>query len=452
MRRAVPSILVALLWLGASREARGGGAASREGRSRIAAEEVLVVWNHRTKIQHTFVSARVRSRSEGAYLAAFPAVVTPAGAIAGVPFNLAELTPSARLTPEASTGVTVASPTELAGACKNLGFACDKAVAGWPDGERFVLVVPFPAAPDGGIVRTPWGHVQHDTPHPVLPFSDPPGEGPTDTSPTAVDDDHPPRIDLWAEIGVESKTGAWERGLDVAVNAVGTPLAACYAKVLAKLPRLSGDVHVQIRLPAEGKLTTESSRASSRSLEPVMRCLSEELAKADLPRLPGRTAPLEVHATLRPPVALPRAFRAVVLTSQDAEARLGPPESEKVLPDTKLVASFEASPAALRRAFEGEARAALGLDLGERWRVLVLESTAEKHGAEREVSFRTLDFPALAPGEAPLPIVAAGDRPVVRSWAKPKWYRRRAPQRLALAFALALGVGLTLLVDRRYLA
>lgn len=449
-----------LAWLTATAISLGtgtavaGGAATREGRSRVAGEEVLVVWNHRLGTQHTFLSARLRSRSEGAYLAAF---VVPEGGSApvdadvvkGAVDRLTELDPLARLTPGETVKTSVVLQNELAGACKNLGFPCDRAVSGWPEGGRAAIVLPFPAAADGAVIRTAWAHVRHETPHPVLPFSDPPGEAPGDTSPQAVDDDHPPRVDLWVELGTESSTGIWEKTLDTAVQKLEKPVAACYAKVLGKLPRLTGNVHAQARLPFEGKLTVEGTRASSPSLEGVAKCLEAELLGADLPRLTGKNAPIEVHATLKPPIALPRTYRAVVLTSRDAEARLGEPESERLPPDTKLLASFEAAPLALRRAFDDDARRALGLDLAERWRVLVLESSAERHGDSREIAFRTLAFPTPLPGEAPLPVVARGDRPASRGGPPPKWYRRVRTQRLGLLLALAFGIAATVWLDGR---
>lgn len=434
--------------------AAAGGAATREGRSRVAGEEALVVWNHRLGVQHTFLSARLRSRSEGAYLAAF---VVPEGGSApvgadvvkGAVDHLTELDSLARLTPGETVKPSIVPQNELAGACKNLGFPCEKAVSGWPEGARVAVVLPFPAATDGAVVRTPWAHVRHETPHPVLPFSDPPGETPGDTAPQAVDDDHPPRVDLWVELGVESKTGIWEKTLDTAVHQLEKPVGACYAKVLAKLPRLTGNVHVQARLPFEGKLSVEGTRASSPSLEGVAKCLETELLAAELPRLTGKNAPIEVHATLKPPIALPRTYRAVVLTSRDAEARLGEPESERLPPDTKLLASFEAAPLALRRAFDDDTRRTLGLDLAERWRVLVLESSAERHGDSREIAFRTLAFPTPQPGEAPLPVVARGDRPISSGGQAPKWYRRTRTRRLGLLLALAAGIAATVWLDGR---
>lgn len=405
-------------------------------------------------MQHTFLSARVRTRSEGAYLAAFPQVegepaATDGAIVKGIVDRLAELDPHARLTPGEAVSVRLVPAKELAGACKNLGFACEKAVGDWPEGKRVALVLPFPASLDGGTVTTPWAHVRHVTPHPILPFSDPPGEGPTDAAPQPVDDDHPPRVDVWVELGIESKTGAWERSLDTAAHGLEKPLAACYAKILAKSPRAVGDVHAQIRLPAEGKPTIDATRASSPTFEPVARCLGLELERGELPRLAGKNAPMEIHATLKPPIALPRMFRAVVLTSLDAEARLGEPESERLPPETKLVASFEVPPAALRRAFDDAIRPQLGLDLSERWRLLVLESTAEKHGDTREVAFRTLAFPTPAPGEAPLPIVDAGDRPRSQTSTPVRFYRRVAVQRLGLAALLALGIAATIMLDGR---
>ena len=446
--------LIAIAALSTGRPAFAGGAATREGRSRIAGEEALVVWNHRAKVQHTFLSARLRSRSEGAYLAAF--VVPEGGAgpadaevVKGVVDRLTELDPLARLTPGEGAKSTVVLPGDLSGACRNLGFGCDRAVSGWPEGTRTTVVLPFPAAADGGVITTPWAHVRQETAHPVLPFSDPPGEAPSDTTPQAVDDDHPPRVDLWVELGVESKTGIWEKTLDTAVHQLEKPVAACYAKVLAKLPRLTGNVHAQARLPFEGKLTVEGTRASTPSLETVVKCLETELLSADLPRLTGKNAPIEVHATLKPPIALPRIYRAVVLTSVDAEARLGEPESERLPPDTKLLASFEATPLALRRAFDDDTRRALGLDLAERWRVLVLESSAERHGDAREIAFRTLAFPTPQPGEAPLPVVARGDRPLSHGSTPPKWFRRARYQRLGLALGLAGGIAITVWLDAR---
>jgi hypothetical protein len=435
--------------------ADAGGSATREGPSTLTREEAFVVWNHRQKTQHTFLSARIRARSEGAYFAAFVVdeahPVASRGIVKGVVDRLGELHPKARLTITDGADAQVVGASVLPGACKNLGFSCEKAVSGWPSGARSAVVLPFAAPLEGGAVTTPWAHLEQATSHPVLPFSDAPGEATRASAPAIVDEDHPPRVEVWAELGTESKTGGWERSLDTAIHSLDASVSACYAKLLAKSSRLAGDVHAEVRLPkaGEGKPEINGTRASGPALDPVAKCLSEAIRAAELPRLPDRAAPLQIHATLRPPVALPRSFRAVVLSSEDAEARLGEPESAQLPPEMALVASFEVPSAALRQSFDDETRRTVGLDLAERWRLLVLESPAEHHGTEREIAFRTLPYPTPAPGEAPLPVIALGDRPVAREAARVRWYKRLAVRRFSLAFLVAAGVVLVVLLDER---
>jgi hypothetical protein len=453
-KRAVAWALGAAILTSAAPSA-AGGSATREGSSTLTREEAFVVWNHHQKVQHTFLAARIRARSEGAYFAAFVAdeahPVTVADVVKGVVDRLGDLHPKARLTTADTAEARVVGAPMLPGACKNLGFSCEKAVNGWPSGERSALVLPFAAPLEGGAVTTPWAHLRQETSYPVLPFSDAPGEASRETATAIVDEDHPPRVELWVELGTESKTGVWERTLDTAVHGLDAPVAACYTKLLAKSPRLVGDVHAEVRLPktGDGKPEVNGTRASSRPLEPVAKCLSEAITSAELPRLPDRAAPLQVHATLRPPVALPRSYRAVVLSSEDAEARLGEPESAKLPPELALTVSFEVTPAALRQSFDEDTRRALGLDLGERWRLLVLESPAEHHGTDREIAFRTLPYPTPAPGEAPLPVLALGDRPRAHSTPAVRWYKRLKVQRFSLALLVAAGVFLTIFLDER---
>lgn len=446
--------VVAVIVASASRS-EAGGSATREGPSTLTREEAFVVWNHQKKTQHSFLSARIRARSEGAYFAAFVSddehPLLAASIVKGVVERLGDLHPKAKLSQAEPTLAQIVGSAALPGACKNLGFSCDKAVAGWPSGSRAAVVLPFAAPLEGGAVTTPWAHVQQTTPHPVLPFSDAPGEASRETATAVVDEDHPPRIEVWAELGTESKTGAWERSLDTAIHTLDAPVSACYAKLLAKSPRLAGDVHAEVRLPrqGDGKPEVNGSRASTRALDPVMKCLSEAIVSAELPRLPERAAPLQIHATLRPPVALPRSYRAVVLSSEDAEARLGEPESAKLPPEMALVVSLEVPPSALRQAFDDDTRRELGLDLGERWRLLVLESPAEHHGTEREIAFRTLPYPTPAPGEAPLPVLALGDRPTARQSAAVSWYKRPKVHRFLLALVVAAGVASVVVLDDR---
>lgn len=138
---------------------------------------------------------------------------------------------------------------------------------------------------------------------------------------------------------------------------------------------------------------------------------------------------------MKPGAATKRAYRAYVLSTSDVEPRLGA-DFGGALPDGKVEATFEPDPKQLGDAFDPPTRAALGIDLARRHRLVVVSSGADPHPRE-DLHFRTLALPPPKPGEIPLPIVEPGDRPDVPH-ARTPFHRTRRAKLLAAALGVAL--------------
>jgi hypothetical protein len=158
----------------------------------------------------------------------------------------------------------------------------------------------------------------------------------------------------------------------------------------------------------------------------------------------------QVAASLKPPAAAPRRLLAVVLSTHDAEPRLGDGDEPRVVPDLRPLISREPTPSELSAAFPPDARQTLGLDLSRRWRLIAFETGADPHSLRDDIQLRLLTLAAPRPGEAPLPIVTRGDRPTLPTAPPPpRWWQRRRFKLSLAALLLAALIGAVLWRDRR---
>lgn len=434
----------------ATQAAWAGGLAGDGPRRRIDQETFLVLWDHQSRTEHLLVAARASGlTTPGAHLLALPLDAMLDRPLDGISAAIDRLLPAAAPIP-AQIGEAPAlapRPGGLPELCKTWKLTCRAELLGWaeerlPRGE--LALIPL-ATPPEGPATSAYAHFRFETPRPVIPFAEP-AEDRSDPDPPPPGPDHPPRVQIFLELYNESPAGRWERQMDNAAEARRDDLVACYSKALEPRRKLAGSVHVQLRMGGDSVVSDEDERADSKPLEPVARCFAAALSKGAWPKNPfKKPIRFEAHATLRPPAATPRRTLVVVLSTQDAEPRLGDADEPRVVPELKAIASLEPEPEALRQAFPDETRKALGLDLSRRWRLIAFETGVDPHGPRDDIQLRPLTLPAPRPGAAPLPVVTRGDRPDRKpSLPAPRWWQRRGARRAALALATLLLLALVL--------
>lgn len=412
-------VSVALLLLAAPRVAWAGGLVGEAAEGRVTQERALVVWDHVSGVEHLFLEATARGvQGAAAYLFQAPAGASTAPALPGVIEGFSALAPGPDAPDPGGPGAALLAAAEggLEALCKAQKLLCSGAPLVWADlalktGHEVILLPTGPARQ--GVARTGLAHLRFVSPHPVVPFAEPADPAGAEPEPPAPGPEHPPRVRVWVELGNETPSGKWERQMDAAGEAQGEALAACYTRALDRNRKLAGDVHVQVRIGGDDVASDEGERADRPSLSPVSRCFAAALAKAKWPKNPfQKPIRFEVHASLRPPAAVPRSMLVLVLSSLDAEPKLGDPDDPHEIPGHELVRSFEPSPEQLREAFSSPTRGALGLDPSRRWRLIVFRSSAEVHSARQDIWLRPLaPPPPPRPGETPLPVVDRGDQP-----------------------------------------
>ncbi len=412
----------------------------------IEVDVALVVHDAQAGEEHLFVGARARSIRAGSLgvIARLPRGARVADEVPGATDALLGLAAEAKL-PSLSGPSPTARIGDAASACKELGVTCSTAALTWSAARRDRDALVLRLTGDEGARAGAWAHVIVPTPTPFIPFAAPELDDVDRGELVPPDDAHPPRIKLWVELGVETRTGAWERAADRALAETEPRLARCWRDVADKQPRLAGDLHVQLRLPAGAtQATAEGERANGKALGRVARCYARELERVTWPKGPGlRAAPLEVHALIKPPVARARAAWFVVLATTDVEPRLGD-DLGGAVPDARVVVSREPEARELE-AWPREVRAALGVSPSRRYRLVVVETRADGRPVDDDVRFRPLAAPApAASGQPDWPIVLPGDRASRASPTKPA--RWRPSRRTKLLGSLGAGLGFALLV------
>jgi hypothetical protein len=435
------------------------GAAEGGGTPQIVEETSIVVWDHRTQVEHLLVAARVDLlKGQGLYAHGLPAdAVDATGATTeGIVKALASLSADALPLPFVAPGAgggalrLLPAGAALAASCAEIGLRCGPSTLSFA--RRHALgVLPISAPDEGGSATTSYQHTRFPAPRPIIPFAEP-AAPPERDEPPPPSEEHPPHVSVWVELGNETRSGQWERQIDQVASAQSKLIGECYGKALEKSRRLTGDVHIQMRIAADGAASDEGERASSPLLEAAARCAAGKLAKATWPGNPfKRPVRFEVHAQLMPPRALRRVARALVLCTTDAVPRLGSSDGAHPVPELKEIRSEEPDPEALRRAFDEPLRRELGLDLQQRWRLVVFETALSPHGENDEIEMLALaPLPPLKPGEAPLPIVARGDRPTqATTTPPPRWWQRRRLRLGGLALVVLVAVILLVLWNDR---
>lgn len=433
------------IFLAASLAATGanaGGAFGEGQRGRVLEESVLVVWSGGR--ERLFVSAAVAGVSPPAsYVFPVPtgARVDDATSSADVAKGFERLSagrapgplgPSSPRTPRLPTSDATCREGELP--CPPPSWLTAR-----PASSRTFVQMPVVS---GEPLRAPWVALSiDDAPHPIVPYAEPPDPRRDDSEPPAVDEAHPPRVSVWAELGIETKSGAWEKKMDATADGLTPALAQCFRPALEKTKRLGGDVHVQLRVGAAGDVSIDGSRASSAALRPVLRCFELAAGKAAWPSPGGRAAPFEIHATLRPPAAEPRVMRAYILSTIEGQPHLGTPEDPRIPTDTRVLVAREPDFGELEAAFTAPVLASLGITRGPRWRLLVLESIAEGRPVADDIVLRAVaSLPPPKAGETPIPVLSRQDQPDAKpTRRKPRlWHRRPVRAAAGVLAVLAL--------------
>ena len=447
-------LLGGLAGLLGSNAAHAGGLVGDGASRRVEQETMLVVWDHEKQEQHLVLGARASGLSAaGGYLTSVPREAQLAEPLDGVAAAITALVPGARPLATTAGEDALLLSDGLVGVCKRRRLSCDADALTWAS-ERSVghgLVLLPLAASTTGATSTAYAHLRFAAERPIVPFAEP-VDASIDPEPPLPDAEHPARVRLWLELFNETPAGRWERQMDDAAEARAPDLAACYAPALERRRRLAGSVQVQLRIGPDQLVTVEEESAEPASLDPVARCLATALTRPGWPKQGfGKAIRVTVHASLRPPAATPRRLLAVVLSTRDVEPKLGHADDPRVVPDLQPLVSLEPSPSALAAAVPEPLRQALGLDLRRRWRLVAFETGADPHSQRDDIEMRPLRLPEPRPGDAPVPIVARGDRPEgYRAAMEPApWWRRRRVRRGASGLlALAL-VGVVLWRERR---
>lgn len=454
-----------------------GGVAGAGPRGRVEAETAWVIWDATAGVEHLFLSSRVRvSSASAAYLASIGAaagsgVAIEAGAIArDDAARAAVMAGFSALCPELPSPAGFAGrapllvPPEGAfeAACAGAGVACEAGVVAWAAAAgraaKTLLLQPIEQGEDRSrVVDTGVVHLVMTTRRPVIPFAGPIEPEVADEAPPPPGPEHPVRVRLWADIGRETRDGRWERSIDAAVEKQSGALVACYEPALQGAPRLSGDVHVAVRVEPDGRVSEgEGARASKRALEPVAACFAKALSNETLPKSPfGAGVTIEVHATLRPPAAVPRVWRAMVLTSSDVIVRLGAVGERRGVPDARVVRQAELDEAEVAAAFSPVARRAVGLVERDKWRFVAIETGVDPHPAGDDVTVEPADLsrPIARPAPRLEPTTSGQGGPSASASTgapRRRWWRGRRARRVAAAVVLGvMAVGAIALVRRQ---
>ncbi|MDW8249884.1 MAG: hypothetical protein RMJ98_11355 [Myxococcales bacterium] len=441
-----PPFLASLLLLAISlitSPVRAGGLVGDGPQRRVDQEVFFVVWDHLSLTQHLLVAARATGlTSPGALLLALPLRTTLERPLDGIPDAIHAIQPGLNLLPSipGAPPELVPRPSGLEALCTSRKLTCRSELLGWAK-EQFaskeLVLLPLSPSHEGTAIST-YAHFRFDTQHPLIPFAEPTEDRP-EPEPPPPGPEHPPRVQIFLALANESPAGLWERQMDAAADTRRADLINCYSQVLKQKRKLTGSVHVQLRIDTEGVVSDEEERADSKPLEPVARCFAAALLKAPWPKNPfPKPIQFEAHATLRPPVASPRRTLAVVLASRDVEPRLGDPDGTHLVPELRPIAGFEPEPASLRAAFSEEARRALGIDLSRRWRLRIFETSVDPHGPVDDIAFRLLSLPPPRPSSPPWPVVDRGDHPEHHTTSPPPIGRKRRKNLLIAALLLSL--------------
>ncbi|MCC6648265.1 MAG: hypothetical protein IT374_22175 [Polyangiaceae bacterium] len=418
----------------------------------VELDVAIVVHDAAAGEQHLFVGARARAPGAGpiALVASVPRGARLADPLPGAPAAILSLASDAKVPALPASPLTARVERDLSTACAELAVTCAPQALSWASAARDRESLVVRLSGDGDARVGAWAHLVVPTSTPFAPFAAPALEETDRRELVAPDDGHPPRVKLWLELGVETRAGAWERAMDRALAETEPRLARCYREVADKLPKLSGDLHVQLRLPPGGApATAEGERASHKALGKVARCYARELERVEWPASSSlRPVPLEVHALVKPPIARLRAAWFVVLASTDVEPRLGD-DLGGAVPDARVVVSREPEARELE-SLPADVRAALSLAPARRYRLVVVETRADARPARDDVRFRALASPPPPrAGEPDWPIVAPGDRPSRAPVARPRWRpSRRARILLGLGAGLAVCLGVAWLALR----
>ena len=116
--------------------------------------------------------------------------------------------------------------------------------------------------------------------------------------------------------------------MDATADGLTTALAACFRPALEKSKKLSGDVHVQLRVGSAGDVSIDGSRASGAALRGVLRCFELAAGKAAWPSA-GRGAPFEIHGVRRRGA---RQIQAIIRRAIQQPGRRGPQVAEVSCP------------------------------------------------------------------------------------------------------------------------
>ena len=216
MRQPVKIALVTLSTaLAASLVATGARAAEVLGDegARIVEESALVVWSAATRKNHVFFAAKT-SRRAGVLVVSTPRGVAMLHDVPGVRGAFAALVPSTTPAPmkaEIGAASVLVGPRRASALCASRSLRCDEGLVTKLDGDELRGAVALELTPDGAGDAGAAGYVHwvFESEHPVAPFSDL-----AEAREVGGAGVLPPRLTTWVELGLDTKTGAWERKMD----------------------------------------------------------------------------------------------------------------------------------------------------------------------------------------------------------------------------------------------
>jgi hypothetical protein len=91
------------------------------------------------------------------------------------------------------------------------------------------------------------------------------------------------------KMSIEGVPGTSGAKLQALAKTLGSPLTAaksCYGEVVKEHPEVVGTLHVELELPAEGKLLVRAPEAASGALAPMKVCVDKAFGKLDVSAVP----------------------------------------------------------------------------------------------------------------------------------------------------------------------